>query len=109
MKNRMLIVLSLLALVRVASADILVVRNQGNGPVPLKSAPLVFGPVEVAKAETNGVARITFTWDGVFKKTMADIKEARDAMGLLMEKNFIKKPDIKLLEDAVKKAVDAVK
>ena len=40
---------------------------------------------------------------------MADIKEARDAMGLLMEKNFIKKPDIKLLEDAVKKAVAAVK
>jgi len=26
-----------------------------------------------------------------------------------MEKGFIKKPDIKLLEDAVKKAVDAVK
>lgn len=62
MKNRMLVVLSLLALVRVASADILVVRNQGNGPVPLKSAPLVFGPVEVAKAETNGVARITWTF-----------------------------------------------
>jgi hypothetical protein len=40
---------------------------------------------------------------------MADIKEARDAMGLLMKENFIKPPDIKLLEDAVKKAVDAVK
>ena len=61
------------------------------------------------EAIKNGVARITFTWDEVFDKTMADIKEARDAMGLLMEKNFIKKPDIKLLEDAVKKAVDAVK
>jgi malate dehydrogenase (oxaloacetate-decarboxylating) len=57
----------------------------------------------------NGVARVKFSWDEVFKKTMADIKEARDAMGLLMENNFIKKPDIKLLEDAVKKAVDAVK
>jgi malate dehydrogenase (oxaloacetate-decarboxylating) len=61
------------------------------------------------EAIKNGVARIQKTWDEVFKKTMADIKEARDAMGLLMEKNFIKKPDIKMLEDAVKKAVDAVK
>ena len=52
---------------------------------------------------------IEMTWDEVFKKTMADINEARDAMGLLMEKNFIRKPDIKLLEDAVKKAVEAVK
>jgi malate dehydrogenase (oxaloacetate-decarboxylating) len=61
------------------------------------------------EAVKNKVARIEKTWDEVFKKTMADIKEARDAMGLLMEKNFIRKPDIKLLEDAVKKAVDAVK
>jgi malate dehydrogenase (oxaloacetate-decarboxylating) len=61
------------------------------------------------QAIKDGVARIEKTWDEVFKKTMADIKEARDAMGLLMEKNFIKKPDIKLLEDAVKKAVAAVK
>jgi malate dehydrogenase (oxaloacetate-decarboxylating) len=61
------------------------------------------------EAVKNGVARIQKTWDEVFKKTMADIQEARDAMGLLMEKNFIRKPDIKLLEDAVKKAVDAVK
>jgi hypothetical protein len=30
-------------------------------------------------------------------------------MDLLMEKEFIKKPDIKLLEAAFKKAVDAVK
>jgi malate dehydrogenase (oxaloacetate-decarboxylating) len=61
------------------------------------------------EAIKNGVARITFTWQEVFDKTMAGIKEARDAMGLLMEKNFIKKPDIKLLEDAVKKAIEAVK
>ena len=61
------------------------------------------------EAIKNGVARITFTWQEVFDKTMADIREARDAMGLLMEKNFIKKPDITLLEAAVKKAVDAVK
>jgi len=40
---------------------------------------------------------------------MADIKESRDAMGLLMKEGFIKEPDIKLLEAAIKKAVDAVK
>jgi malate dehydrogenase (oxaloacetate-decarboxylating) len=61
------------------------------------------------QAVKDGVARSEKTWDEVFKKTMADIKEARDAMGLLMEKNFIRKPDLKLLEDAVKKAVAAVK
>lgn len=61
------------------------------------------------EAVKNGVARIEKNWDEVFKKTMADIKEARDAMGLLMKEGFIKEPDIKLLEEAVKKAVDAVK
>lgn len=61
------------------------------------------------QAVKDGVARIEKTWDEVFQKTMADIKEARDAMGLLMEKGFIKEPDLKLLEDAVQKAVDAVK
>ena len=61
------------------------------------------------EAIKNGVARISYTWQEVFDKTMTGIKEARDAMGLLMEKNFIRKPDIKLLEDAVKKAVEAVK
>jgi len=30
-------------------------------------------------------------------------------MGLLMKEGFIPEPDIKLLEEAVKKAVDAVK
>jgi malate dehydrogenase (oxaloacetate-decarboxylating) len=61
------------------------------------------------EAVKNGVARITYSWQEVFDKTMADIKEARDAMGLLMKKKFIKPPSIKLLKDAVKKAVEAVK
>jgi malate dehydrogenase (oxaloacetate-decarboxylating) len=61
------------------------------------------------QAIKDGVARIQKSWDEVFKKTMADIKEARDAMGLLMKEGFIKEPDIKLLEEAVKKAIDAVK
>ncbi|MCX6556970.1 MAG: malate dehydrogenase, partial [Candidatus Aminicenantes bacterium] len=62
------------------------------------------------EAIKNGVARITtYTWQDVFDKTMADIQEARDAMGLLMKKKFIKAPPLKLLRDAVKKAVKAVK
>ncbi len=68
-----------------------------------RSSPMEAADVAM-QAIKDGVARIEMTWDEVFKKTMADIKEARDAMDLLMEKNFIKKPDIKLLEDAVKKA-----
>jgi malate dehydrogenase (oxaloacetate-decarboxylating) len=61
------------------------------------------------EAIKNGVARIKFTRDEVYNKTLADIKEARATMDLLMDKNFIKKPDIKLIEEAAKKAIDAVK
>ncbi len=61
------------------------------------------------EAIKNGVARISFTWQEVFDKTMAGIKEAREAMGLLMKEGFIREPDLALLEAAVRKAVDAVK
>ena len=61
------------------------------------------------QAIKNGVARIKLTWDEVYNTTLPDIKEARDIMDLLMEKNFIKKPDMKLLEAAAKKAIDSVK
>ena len=61
------------------------------------------------EAIKNGVARIILTRDEVYNRTLADIREARATMELLMEKNFIKKPDIKLIEDAAKKAIDAVK
>ncbi len=61
------------------------------------------------EAIKNGVARIILTRDEVYNRTLADIREARAVMDLLMEKNFIKKPDIKLIEDAAKKAVDAVR
>ncbi len=61
------------------------------------------------QAVKDGVARIEKTWDEVFQKTLADIKEARDAMGLLMKEGFIREPDLALLEAAVKKAIDAVK
>lgn len=61
------------------------------------------------EAIKNGVARAEMTHEQVFDKTMADIKEARAITDLLMKNNFVKEPDIKLLEDAAKKAIDAVK
>ncbi len=61
------------------------------------------------QAVKDGVARVPKTWDEVYKKTLADIQEARDAMGLLMKEGFIRKPSIKMLEEAVQKAVAAVK
>jgi malate dehydrogenase (oxaloacetate-decarboxylating) len=61
------------------------------------------------QAVKDGVARVPKTWDEVYKKTLADIKEARDAMGLLMQEGFIREPGIDMLEEAVQKAVAAVK
>jgi malate dehydrogenase (oxaloacetate-decarboxylating) len=57
----------------------------------------------------NGVARISVEREHVYRQTLADIKEARAAIDLLMKHDFIRTPDIQLLEAAVKKAVDAVK
>jgi malate dehydrogenase (oxaloacetate-decarboxylating) len=56
----------------------------------------------------NGVARIKTDWDTVYKQTLKDIQQTRDAMDLLMKEGFINKPDMKLLEDAAQKAIQAV-
>jgi malate dehydrogenase (oxaloacetate-decarboxylating) len=61
------------------------------------------------EAIKNGVARINLSRDEVYTTTLRDIKEARAIMDVLMEKNFIKKPDTSLLEEAAKKAIDTVK
>ncbi len=61
------------------------------------------------EAIRNGVARIQATRDEVYRKTLQDIGEARAQMEMLMEHGFIKKPDVRLLEDAVRKAIAAVK
>ena len=61
------------------------------------------------EAIQNGVARINFTREEVFNKTLEDINEARGAIDLLTKNNFIKTPDTKLLEDAIQKAIEAVK
>ncbi|MGE5342258.1 MAG: NAD(P)-dependent malic enzyme [Candidatus Omnitrophota bacterium] len=57
----------------------------------------------------NGVARIQMDWQTVHDITLRDIKEARDIMDMMMKHNFIKKPDEKLLEDALQAAIAAVK
>jgi len=57
----------------------------------------------------NNVARINVEREHVHKQTLADIKEARAAIDLLMKHDFIKTPDMQFLETAVRKAVDAVK
>ena len=57
----------------------------------------------------NSVARINVEREHVHKQTLADIKEARAAIDLLMKHDFIKTPDMQFLETAVRKAVDAVK
>jgi malate dehydrogenase (oxaloacetate-decarboxylating) len=61
------------------------------------------------EAIRNGVARITPSRKEVYDTTLRDIKEAREMMDLLMKKNFIKKPDVKLLEQAVSKAIESVR
>jgi hypothetical protein len=61
------------------------------------------------EAIKNGVATIERSREDVYKKTLEDILDARKTMDILMENNIIHKPDTSLLEDAVKKAIEAVK
>ncbi|MFO7827949.1 MAG: NADP-dependent malic enzyme [Bacteroidales bacterium] len=61
------------------------------------------------EAIKNGVARVEMTRDEVFKKTMEDIKHTRDTIDMMMQNNLIQQPDISMLEDALKFAVDQVK
>ncbi len=61
------------------------------------------------EAIKNGVARVKIDWQTAYDQTLKDIKEARAIVDLLMKQNFIKTPDAKLLEEALEKAVAAVK
>ncbi|MBN2402272.1 MAG: NADP-dependent malic enzyme [Spirochaetes bacterium] len=61
------------------------------------------------EAVKNGVAGIKVERDDVYKTTLRDINETRAIIDILMKKEFIKKPDIRLLENALKKAIDSVK
>jgi len=61
------------------------------------------------KAIENGVARIQTDWQTAFDQTLADIMYARNALNLMMENGFVNKPPEGMLEEALQKAVDAVK
>ncbi len=61
------------------------------------------------EAIKNGVARTELTREEVFNRTMEDIKSTRGAIDLMMDKDFIKEPDMKMLEEALKTAIDQVK
>jgi len=61
------------------------------------------------EAIKNGVARMDFSWQEVYDKTLVDIKDARSSMKLLMDNDFIKEPDSAMLEEALKKAIEEVK
>ncbi len=61
------------------------------------------------QAIKDGVARIKLSWEEVYNRALQDIMEAREIVKLLMDKNYIKKPPMKLIEDALKKAIEAVK
>lgn len=61
------------------------------------------------EAIKNGVARIEYDWQTIYDTTLKDIKEARAILDLLMKNDFVKTPDNKMLEDALKKAIDTVK
>ncbi len=61
------------------------------------------------QAIKDGVARIKLSWEEVYNRALQDIMEVRGMIKLLMDKNYIKKPPMKLIEDALKKAIEAVK
>ncbi len=60
------------------------------------------------QAIKDGVARVELEWDDVYKTTLADIHEARAIIDLLQKNDFIKTPDLKMLEEARDKAIAAV-
>ncbi len=61
------------------------------------------------QAIQDGVARLKMTPEESFAKAEADIKESRALIDHLMEDDYIKRPPIGLLEDALKRAIDQVK
>ncbi len=61
------------------------------------------------QAIADGVARIKMTPKEAFRQAEKDIKEARALVNHLMEEGFIKKPPLKMLQDALQRAIDQVK
>ncbi len=90
-------------------------ENRGIDPdniVPKMDEADVF-PKEAAdvamQAIKDGVARIEMTWQEVFDKAKADIDKAQAMTHALINDGYIEKPSQKMLNDALKYAIDEVK
>ena len=74
--------------------------------------PDVF-PYEAAEvamqAIADGVARVEMTWQEAFDIAKKDINSARETSQLLYDKGFIQEPPKDVLQDILKKTIDAVK
>jgi malate dehydrogenase (oxaloacetate-decarboxylating) len=60
------------------------------------------------QAIKEGVARISLSWDEVYKRARADIEAARALVEDMKKAGHIKEPPAEMLEAALKAAVDAV-
>ncbi len=80
--------------------------------VPKMDNPKLF-PTEATEvalaAIKDGVARIELTKEELYNTALKDITESRSLIDHLMENNYVPKPPISILEDALKVAIDAVK
>ena len=61
------------------------------------------------QAVKEGVARVTMTRDQVLEIAKRDIKNSRELFQMAMDQDFVKKPPMKMLEDALAWAVYEVK
>lgn len=80
--------------------------------VPLMSEWDVFPQLatDVAmQAIEDGVARQIYTREEIYAIAEKDIRESREMIDHLMSENFIKKPPINLLEEALERAISQVK
>ena len=79
--------------------------------VPLMSEWDVFPQLatDVAmQAIEDGVARQIYTREEIYAMAEKDIRESREMIDHLMQENFIKKPPIHLLEEALQRAIKLV-
>src|SRR6056297_3076096 len=61
------------------------------------------------QAVKEGVARVESDWDTIYDRTLQEIGNTRQTIDMMMEKGFINPPDDSILDEALKKAIDAVK
>jgi malate dehydrogenase (oxaloacetate-decarboxylating) len=101
----------------IAAAHSLALSQQKHGLDPDHIMPTM-DDVEVfpreaadvaAQAIKEGVARASITPEQVFQRADRDIKECRDVADLLMERDFIKTPPKKMIDDVLADTLAEVK